>query len=88
MVVGTGGLIEQIVHPDKHPEWINDSTVTLKFKIVSDPRHLPLPKDDRVEGLGLGTRGVSDPEDTISTSQTRLVTLFGDMRRLCQIQRV
>lgn len=41
MVVGTGGLIEQIVCPDKHPEWIDDKTVTLKFKIVDNPRHLP-----------------------------------------------
>ncbi|KAK3399915.1 hypothetical protein B0T20DRAFT_350909 [Sordaria brevicollis] len=39
MVVGTGGLIEQIVHADKHPEWIDDCTVTIKFKIV-DPEYL------------------------------------------------
>ncbi|EAA33185.2 hypothetical protein GE21DRAFT_5510 [Neurospora crassa] len=41
MVVGTGGLIEQIVCPDKHPELIDGETVTLKFKIVDDPRYLP-----------------------------------------------
>ncbi|EGZ72943.1 hypothetical protein NEUTE2DRAFT_106919 [Neurospora tetrasperma FGSC 2509] len=41
MVVGAGGLIEQLVYLDRHPKWIDDDTVTLKFKIVGDPQHLP-----------------------------------------------
>lgn len=49
MVVGAGGLIEQIVHPDKHPNWIDDCTVTLKFKIV-DPGYLET--EARVKKLG------------------------------------
>ncbi|KAK3502431.1 hypothetical protein B0T13DRAFT_169641 [Neurospora crassa] len=62
MVVGTGGLIEQILCPDKHPEWIDDETVTLKFKIVDDPRHLPkhlqnLEEPDKIAVGGMGIRG-------------------------------
>lgn len=61
-VVGTGGLIEQIVCPDKHPEWIDDETVTLKFKIVDDPRHLPkhvqnLEEPDKIAVGGMRNRG-------------------------------
>lgn len=38
MVIGTGGLIRQIVEKDQHPDWIDkpDGSVTLKFKIF-DP---------------------------------------------------
>ncbi|CCC09117.1 unnamed protein product [Sordaria macrospora k-hell] len=64
MVVGTGGLIEQIVFPDKHPEWIDDCTVTLKFKIVDNPRHFPKNVQSLVKPKhqAVGERRISGPE--------------------------
>ena len=63
MVVGTGGLIEQIVHPDKHPEWIDCNTVTLKFKIV-DPEYLE--KEAGVKTLGFHGGNYQDMPNTPS----------------------
>ncbi|KAK3487490.1 uncharacterized protein B0T23DRAFT_398204 [Neurospora hispaniola] len=78
MVVGTGGLIEQIVCPDKHPKRIDDETVILKFKIVDDPRHLPKhlqnleePKETAVGGMRIRGTGPGGNYSEVPNPPTR-----------------
>lgn len=54
MVIGTGGLIRQVIAKDKHPEDWTDDTITLKFKILNPqkPKHF-----QKVTGLRLGNPG-------------------------------
>ncbi|KAJ4385069.1 hypothetical protein N0V85_008279 [Neurospora sp. IMI 360204] len=55
MVIGTGGLISQVIAKDKHPDdWTDDTTITLKFKILNPtkPKHF-----QKVTGLPLGNPG-------------------------------
>ncbi|KAK3399916.1 hypothetical protein B0T20DRAFT_452066 [Sordaria brevicollis] len=57
MVIGTGGLIRQVIHPDKQPDsWTEDpdSTITLRFKIFNPtkPNHFR-----KITGLELGNPG-------------------------------
>ncbi|KAJ4385070.1 hypothetical protein N0V85_008280, partial [Neurospora sp. IMI 360204] len=74
MIVGTGGLVEQIVHPNKHPEWIDDCTVTLKFKIV-DPDYLKKEAGVKKVGiLGGNYREVPNPPNGTFRGHAPVVT--------------
>lgn len=83
MVVGTGGLIEQIVHTDKHPgpEWIDECTVTLKFKIV-DPDYLKKEAGVKKVGiLGGNYREVPNPPNGTFRGHAPVVTDPDGLRR-------
>ncbi|KAK1780210.1 hypothetical protein QBC45DRAFT_391699 [Copromyces sp. CBS 386.78] len=81
MVVGAGGLIEQIVHPDQHPDWIDDCTVTLKFKIV-DPKYLQTEGGVKTLGTPGGNyREVPNPPDGTFRGHAPVVTDPEELRR-------
>ncbi|KAK3956626.1 hypothetical protein QBC32DRAFT_330513 [Pseudoneurospora amorphoporcata] len=81
MVVGTGGLIEQIVHPDQHPDWIDDCTVSLKFKIV-DPEYLQTEGGVKTLGTPGGNHGeVPNPPDGTFRGHAPVVTDPEELRR-------